>query len=208
MWPQIAIGNQVSNLNKKVRRWGCDQLFCPFICQPLLMTADSFRLVMATRSGDIDPGMLPFTAKVKQRDVHGLDTLLNKESGLLGVCGHSDMRDIAQEAEQGNTRCQLAQDIFVHRVRKYIGAYLLNLNFIVHAIVFSGGIGEHSPLVREQACAGLQALGTKIDAESNAAADGKSIRSVSTGGGPDVLVVPTDEELCIAKDAAELAQAH
>jgi acetate kinase len=155
-------------------------------------------LVMGTRSGDIDPS-LPFylmrQAEMKPQDV---DNLLNKESGLKGICGKSDMREILEQAARGEERARLAIDIFCYRIKKYIGAYYAVLG-IVHGIVFTGGIGENAAAIRRQVCEGLKHMGISIDDEKNSAARGGVVEIQQEGFPVKVLVVRTNEELEIAR---------
>jgi acetate kinase len=156
-------------------------------------------LVMGTRSGDIDPAILFHLARECGYALDALDTLLNRRSGLLGLSGRSnDMRELL-EAAPADPRARLAIDVFCYRVRKYIGAYLAVLGR-VHAVVFTGGIGENGIEAREQILADLEPLGLALDREANAAARGCEA-DVSTADSPiRILVVPTNEELMIARD--------
>ena len=159
-------------------------------------------LVMGTRSGDLDPAIVEFITVKEGLSVAEVDSMLNKQSGLLGVSGlTADMRELlAEEAENGDRRARLAIDLFCYRVRKYIGAYLAAMNG-AEAIVFAGGIGENSPEVRARICAGLDWLGAKLDVEHNAALSGGSEgRFDAEGSRLQLWVIPTDEELLIARD--------
>ena len=162
-------------------------------------------LVMGTRSGDIDPAIIFHLARQHGYSLGDLDMLLNKESGLLGLSGLSnDMRELIAAA-QTNKRARLAIDVFCYRVRKYIGAYLAVLGR-AHAVIFTGGIGERGPGIREQILDGLGRLGIELDREANAAASGREA-DVSTPDSPvRILVVPTNEELMIARDTLAVAQ--
>ena len=159
-------------------------------------------LVMGTRSGDLDPAIMEFVSIKEGLSVAEVDTMLNKQSGLLGVSGlTADMRELlAEEAENGDRRARLAIDLFCYRVRKYLGAYLAVMNG-ADAIVFAGGIGENSPEVRRRICDGLDWLGATVDPERNAALSaGKEGRFDREGGRLQLWVIPTDEELLIARD--------
>ncbi len=158
-------------------------------------------LVMGTRSGDVDPAILDFISAKEGLSPREVDTLLNKQSGLLGVSGlTSDMRELlAEEAENGDRRARLAIDLFSYRVRKYLGAYLAAMNG-ADAIVFAGGIGENSPAVRERICANLDWLGIQLDAARNATVTGGEGRIDREGSRVALWVIPTDEELLIARD--------
>ncbi len=158
-------------------------------------------LVMGTRSGDLDPAVLDFISYKEGLSLAETDSLLNKQSGLLGVSGLTgDMRDLlAEEAEHGDRRARLAIDLFCYRARKYLGAYLAAMNG-ADAIVFAGGIGENSPLIRTRICAGLDWLGVKVDEDRNAALTAREGRFDAPGGRVELWVIPTDEELLIARD--------
>jgi acetate kinase len=161
-------------------------------------------LVMGTRSGDFDPAILFYLAD-KGYDMERLNKLCNKESGLLGISGTSnDMRNLSALAEQGNARAQLAIEMFCYRIKKYIGAYAAVLDGI-DAVVFTGGIGENSPKVRNTICEGLGALGINLDPEKNEATIGQESCISSDQSKASVLVIPTDEEAAIARDTYELA---
>ena len=158
-------------------------------------------LVMGTRSGDIDPAILDFVSAKEGLSLHELDSMLNKQSGLLGLSGlTADMRELlAEEAEHGDRRARLAVDLFCYRVRKYLGAYLAAMNG-ADAIVFAGGIGENSPDVRARICAGMDWLGVSLDSARNAALVGSEGRIDAEGSRVELWVIPTDEELLIARD--------
>jgi acetate kinase len=158
-------------------------------------------LVMGTRSGDLDPAILDFVSAKEGLSLREVDSLLNKQSGLLGISGlTADMRELlAEEAEHGDRRARLAVDVFCYRVKKYIGAYLAAMNG-ADAIVFAGGIGENSPEVRARICAGLEWLGIEINAARNSAIVGVEGRIDREGSRVNIWVIPTDEELLIARD--------
>jgi acetate kinase len=158
-------------------------------------------LVMGTRSGDIDPAILDFVSGKEGLTLHELDSMLNKQSGLLGLSGlTADMRELlAEEAEHGDRRARLAVDLFCYRVKKYLGAYLAAMNG-ADAIVFAGGIGENSPDVRARICTGMDWLGIAIDSAKNASTTGTEGRIDRDGSRLEVWVIPTDEELLIARD--------
>ncbi len=158
-------------------------------------------LVMGTRSGDLDPAVLDFVATKEGYDLREMDLLLNTQSGLLGISGlTSDMRELlAEESENGDRRAALAITIFCYRVKKYLGAYLAAMNG-ADAIVFAGGIGEHSPAVRARICAGMDWLGVRMDDAANAKLDGAEGRFDAEGSRLQLWVIPTDEELLIARD--------
>ncbi len=154
-------------------------------------------LVMGTRSGDIDPGIFAYLARRRGFDAQTAETLLNRRSGLFGLCGTNDMRDIEARRRAGDPDAVLAFDVFVHRIRKYVGAYAAVLGRL-DALVFTGGIGEHSAAVREAVCEDLGILGIKIDREKNRMLDGPGSFH-DTRGNVALLCVPTDEEYAIAE---------
>ena len=158
-------------------------------------------LVMGTRSGDLDPAILDFVSAKEGLSLHEVDSMLNKQSGLLGLSGlTADMRELlAEEAEHGDRRARLAVDLFCYRVKKYLGAYLAAMNG-ADAIVFAGGIGENSAEVRARICVGLEWLGISLDPERNAATLGTEGRIDRDGSRTELWVIPTDEELLIARD--------
>jgi acetate kinase len=164
-------------------------------------------LMMGTRSGDIDPAILPFLATHEGLKVAQLNEMLNQQSGLKGICGANDMREILQRGEQGDDRARLAVTMYAYRVKKYLGAYLAVLGG-ADAVVFTAGIGENSPTIREMACAGLNGLGIALDADRNAATD-RGIREIQNADSEvRVLGVPTDEELEIAKQTLQCIAAN
>ena len=158
-------------------------------------------LVMGTRSGDLDPAILDFISAKEGLSPREVDSLLNKQSGLLGISGlTSDMRELlAEEAENGDRRARLAIDLFSYRVKKYLGAYLAAMNG-ADAVVFAGGIGENSPGVRARICANLDWLGIQLDEARNGALVGSEGRIDREGSRVALWVIPTDEELLIARD--------
>lgn len=161
-------------------------------------------LVMGTRCGDIDPAIIDFIATKEGLSSGEVETLLNKQSGLLGISGlTSDMRELLAEAhEENDRRALLAIEIFCYRVRKYIGAYLAAMNG-ADAIVFTGGVGENSWEIRSRVCDGLQWLGVELDDDLNRAHIAGREGLISSNGSRLVTyVIPTDEELLIARDTA------
>lgn len=158
-------------------------------------------LVMGTRSGDIDPAIILYLMAKKGMSRSDVDKLLNKKSGLLGVSGISgDMRDIYKAVKKGNKRARLAFNIFIYKIQKYIGAYSASMNG-VDAITFTGGIGEKHVFTRKMVCENLGFLGVKLDSAKNNS--NKTIIS-KPGSSVKVLVVPTDEELMIARETKEV----
>ncbi len=160
-------------------------------------------LVMGTRSGDVDPGVLLFLLRAGGLDVNHLDILLNRRSGLLGLSGVNDFRDLAELIDSGDTDAALALEVYCHRIRKYIGAYIAVLGD-VDVITFTAGVGENAAEVRARILAGLEPLGISCDPDRNAARSSEP-RTISSRGAPvTVMVVPTNEELAIARAAAAL----
>lgn len=160
-------------------------------------------LVMGTRSGDIDPAIIFFLARMTGRSLDELKSMLNRDSGLKGLCGDNDMREILQRVADHDPDAELALEVYCYRIRKYVGAYFAALGS-VDAIVFTAGIGENQPLVRRGACDGLEALGISIDEPRNSAADGSGISEIhSDSSSVKVLVVPTNEELELARQVVD-----
>ncbi|MEW2252607.1 acetate kinase [Streptomyces sp. NPDC058733] len=154
-------------------------------------------LVMGTRSGDLDPAVIFHLARVGGMSMDEIDTLLNKRSGLFGLCGDNDMREIRRRIDEGDRQAELAFDIYIHRLKKYIGAYYAVLG-TVDAVAFTAGVGENAAPVRQAAVEGLAGLGLAVDEELNAVR-GDEPRLISPPGARvAVAVVPTDEELEIA----------
>jgi acetate kinase len=160
-------------------------------------------LMMGQRSGDIDPAILPFLAEMERTDAEGVVNVLNKKSGLLGVSGvSSDMRDIEKAMEDGNDRAAIAHKMFCHRVKKYIGTYAAGMGGL-DVLVFTAGIGENDALVREVVCSGMEYLGIELDTKRNASGPRERIVS-SDKSKVTVMVVPTNEELMIARETIRL----
>jgi acetate kinase len=162
-------------------------------------------LVMGTRSGDLDPAALLYLMSRESLGAAEANSLMNKRSGLLGISGLShDMRTLLEAEEKGNERAKLAIDVFCYRLRKYIAAYVGALGG-VDALVFAGGIGENSPVVRARSLHGLDAIGLSLDAGRNEAAQGVEAEISPEGARPRVFVIPTNEELLIARDTFAIA---
>ncbi|CUS88389.1 acetate/propionate family kinase [Candidatus Kryptobacter tengchongensis] len=160
-------------------------------------------LLMGTRSGDLDPAVVLYIMSKEGLTMSEINALLNKHSGLLGISGiSSDMREIINEMKNGNHRAKLAFEVFCYRVKKYIGAYAAVMGG-VDAIVFTAGIGENSPDVRKKVCEGLEFLGIRIDDEKNNSPEKEKIITTDDSK-VKVLVIPTNEELVIALDTAEI----
>ena len=162
-------------------------------------------LVMGTRSGDIDPGVIVHMARQAGMSVEEIDAHLNGESGLSGLCGVGDVRDVLEREAAGDPRARLALDVYTYRMRKYIGAYIAALGH-VDGIVFTAGVGENSADIRERVCEGLGALGVQLD-EARNRNSAKGVRPIHREGAPlAVLVVPTHEELEIAEQTLQCIQ--
>ncbi len=162
-------------------------------------------LIMGTRSGDIDPAIHMFLSEQSGLSLKAIDQLLNKESGLKGLTGTNDMRDILKMRAEGDRNADLAIAMYGYRIKKYIGAYYAALGR-VDAIVFTAGIGENSPEIRAQSVSDLDALGIKLDASRNSAPD-RSARAIhADGSSVSILVIPTNEELEIAMQTMDVAK--
>ena len=161
-------------------------------------------LIMGTRCGSIDPAIVPFVMEKKKLNPAEMDTLMNKKSGLLGLCGFTDMRDVHKEVDNGNKRAELALNMLVRSIKKTLGSYFFLLEGKVDSIVFTAGIGENDDIVREAVCKGLEEFGICLNTAENATRR-PGARTIST---PDsrvkVLVIPTNEELQIAQATLEI----
>jgi len=162
-------------------------------------------VTMGTRSGNIDPALIPFLMEKTGKDAEGILDILNKKSGMLGVSGFSsDLRDIVTEATKGNDRAQLALDVFANRIHKYIGSYAARMNG-VDAIIFTAGIGENSEVIREKVLKGLQFMGVYMDPDLNKI-NGKENFINYPHSPVKVIVIPTNEEIMIARDTVRIAK--
>ncbi|MBQ1907483.1 MAG: acetate kinase [Firmicutes bacterium] len=160
-------------------------------------------LVMGTRCGDIDPAAIPFIAEKEGMSFKEADTMMNKKSGILGVSGvSSDFRDVEAAAGEGNARAQLALDMFVHRVKHYIGAYAAEMNG-VDAIIFTAGLGENGKTTRAAICKDMDYLGIELDPERNDVRGKETVIS-SDASRVKILLIPTNEELMIAMDTYDI----
>ncbi|CUX41964.1 acetate/propionate family kinase [Clostridium sp. C105KSO13] len=160
-------------------------------------------LVMGTRSGDIDPAILEFIAKKENLDIDGLMNMLNKESGVQGISGlSSDFRDLTDASLAGNQRAKIALDVFSYRVAKYIGSYVAAMNG-VDVIAFTAGIGENDDLVRAAVCSYLEYLGIEFDEDANNTR-GQEVELSKPGSKVRVFIIPTNEELAIARETEAL----
>lgn len=156
-------------------------------------------LVMGTRSGDLDPGVISYLWRTARMGVEDIESMLNHRSGMLGLAGERDFRRLRLVIETGDRSAQLAYEVFIHRLRKYLGAYLAVLGH-TDVVSFTAGIGENDAAVRRDALAGLQGLGIALDQDRNLG-PGHGARRISSEDSPiAVLVVPTNEELAIARD--------
>jgi len=163
-------------------------------------------LMMGTRSGDLDPAIVPYAMGKEDLTLYEVSSMLNKHSGLLAISGISgDMREILEAMDRGHEGARLAFDMFVYRLRKYIGAYTAAMNGL-DALVFTAGIGENSPRLRQCVCEGLTFFGIRIDPVRNEAASNEPRRISADDSKVEVLVVPTNEELMIARDTHALVQ--
>ncbi len=161
-------------------------------------------LIMGTRSGDIDPSVMEFICKKENMDINGIMEVLNKKSGVQGLSGvSSDFRDLQAGAADGNKRCEMAVDVFCYRVLKYIGAYVAAMNG-VDAIAFTAGLGENDEIVRRKIVSRLGYLGIKLDEEVNDNGRGKEIAISTPDSKVPVWIVPTNEELAIARETVAL----
>ncbi|UMB69033.1 acetate kinase [Mycobacterium paraterrae] len=156
-------------------------------------------LVMGTRSGDIDPGIIGYLCREADMSIEDTEVMLNRHSGLLGLAGERDFRALRQRIESGDSTAQLAYDVFIHRLRKYVGGYLAILGR-TDVISFTAGVGENAAAVRLDALRGLQGLGIEIDEDRNAQPANGARRISTDDSSVAVLVVPTNEELAIARD--------
>jgi acetate kinase len=162
-------------------------------------------LVMATRCGDIDPSVVMHLIRQHGLSVEEVDDVLNRQSGMLGLCGDVDMREILRKLPEDED-CRNAVEIYVHRIRKYIGAYIAVLGGL-DGLVFTAGVGQHSAEIRKRVTRGLDCFGIGIDDGKNAAADGNSLRDISdSSAAVRTLVIPTDESLAIAIQTAACFQ--
>ncbi len=163
-------------------------------------------LMMGTRSGDIDPGAIPFIMDKMGLDTHGLSDLLNKKSGVAGISGvSSDMREVKAAADAGNKRAELANTMYFYRIKKYIGEYAAAMGG-VDVIIFAGGVGENQADCRETVLEGLEFMGIELDKEVNARTRGEEAILSTPTSKVKVLLIPTDEELMIASDTYEIVK--
>jgi acetate kinase len=162
-------------------------------------------LVMGTRSGDIDPGIISYLSRTAGMRIEDIETMLNKRSGVRGLGGEIDFRVLHQRIESGDAAAQLAYDVYIHRLRKYIGAYMAVLGK-TDVITFTAGVGENDAVVRHDALAGLTTLGIELDGRLNESSDKCARRISAETSRTTVLVVPTDEELAIARACVDVVE--
>ncbi|MGE4297246.1 MAG: acetate/propionate family kinase [Desulfovibrionaceae bacterium] len=160
-------------------------------------------LIMGTRTGDFDPAIIPYLAEHKGMDIKDIDAVCNKQSGLKGICGHNDMRDIHRLVAEGDKRAALALSMFCYRIKKYIGSYYAVVGPL-DAIVFTAGIGENDPVVRAASLEGLGHLGIIVDKAANDQRAKEPLDITGQDGSVKVLVIPTNEELEIALQARDV----
>jgi len=160
-------------------------------------------LIMGTRCGDIDPAIIFYLARVEGLSIDELDNMLNKKSGLKGICGNNDMREVGEMAEEGDEKAKLALEMFNYRIKKYIGSYSAVLGR-VDCLIFTGGIGENDIKVRENSCSNLQNLGISLDLKKNNQRAKEIIEISKKDSKIKVLVIPTNEELEIALQVKSL----
>ena len=201
------LGKDISNMNIVTCHLGNGSSVCAVQGGKSMDTSMGFTplegLAMGTRSGDIDPAIIPFIMDKEGITFDEVNNMLNKKSGVLGISGiSSDFRDLEIAMEEGNERAKLALDVFVNRVKKYVGAYVATMCSI-DALVFTAGIGENSSYIREKVCEGLECLGIRIDRDlNNVRGEEAQLNKDLTGA--TIMVIPTNEELMIARDTLEL----
>ena len=164
-------------------------------------------LIMGTRSGDIDPSLILFMSKHLNMSTDEIDKLLNKESGLKGLAGNNDLRDVIDRYEKGDSAAKLAVSMYVYRIKKFIGAYAAALGSL-DAVIFTAGVGENSPFIRQQVCEGLQILGINLDNKLNETKEGGNRAIHDENSKVKILVIPTNEELEIATQTYPIAYSN
>ena len=162
-------------------------------------------VMMGTRSGDIDGGAITFIEKKLGLDADGVSNLLNKKSGVFGLCGLTDMRDVAAAAAAGDKKAEVAQDSYFYRVKKYVGAYAAAMGGC-DVLVFTAGVGENQSAIREVVCQDMEFMGIKLDVEKNNQIHGEEAIISTPDSKVKVVVIPTDEELMIASDTMALVK--
>jgi acetate kinase len=164
-------------------------------------------VMMGSRCGDLDPAIAMYIAQEKNISAKEVDTILNKQSGLIGICGMNDMRDIHEAAASGNEMAKLAVDMFAYRVKKYIGAYFAALGNL-DAIAFTAGIGENDDIIRAAVCRDMEGLGLEIDLQANVGRISTEKRISKDSSKVQIWVIPTNEELQIAQDTVSIIRNH
>ena len=162
-------------------------------------------VMMGTRSGDIDGGAVTFIQKKLGLDADGISNLLNKKSGVAGLCGYTDMRDVENAAKAGEEKAVIAQQSYFYRIKKYIGAYAAAMGGC-DVLVFTAGVGENQTSMREAVCKDMEFMGIKLDNEKNATIRGEEAVISTPDSKVKVVVIPTDEELMIASDTMALVK--
>ena len=163
-------------------------------------------LLMGTRSGDMDPAIILHVMAREELSLHEANTLLNKHSGLAGISGvSSDMREIVEAAQAGHANAKLAFDVYCYRLKKYVGAYAATMGGL-DVLAFTAGVGENSPIVRKQTCENLDFLGLRVDARKNSESNAREGEISADGSKVKVFVVPTNEELVIARDTRDIIE--
>lgn len=162
-------------------------------------------VMMGTRSGDIDGGAIAFIEKKLGLDADGVSNLLNKKSGVFGLCGYTDMRDVANAAANGDPKAQIAEDSYFYRIKKYVGAYAAAMGGC-DVLVFTAGVGENQSLMREKVCENMEYMGIKLDKAKNNEIHGEEAVISTPDSKVKVVVIPTDEELMIARDTMALVK--
>lgn len=164
-------------------------------------------LMMGTRCGDIDPAIVPFVIAKEELTLSEVNSMMNKHSGLLGISGLSDMREVTEAMFGGNEFAKLAFDMYEYRIRKKIGSYIAAMNGI-DVLVFTAGVGENSTILRERVCDHLSFFGIEIDHEKNAIRSKEERRISTKNSKVEVLIIPTNEELMIAREAKTLVETN
>lgn len=163
-------------------------------------------LIMGTRSGDLDPGVISFIMEKEHMGTKGMTTLLNKFSGVLGISGiSSDMREIQEGIADGNKRAILAMNTYNYRIKKYVGSYAAALGG-VDILVFTGGVGENQAITRSEVCSNMEYMGIELDEELNNSVRAREVVISKPTSKVKVVIIPTDEELTIARDTVEILQ--
>jgi acetate kinase len=164
-------------------------------------------LIMGTRSGDIDPAIIFYLKRETSLAIEEVESILNKDSGLKGICGVNDMRQIEELAQNGNSQAQLAIEMVCYRIKKYIGTYNAVLGRL-DALIFTGGIGEKSALIRAGSCQGLAQLGIELDPDKNDRRSKEGFEIQTESSSVKVLVIPTNEELEIAEQTVTCIESN